>query len=80
MNVVMQEAARIGVQQVIGEYRPSPKNAMVQDHYARLGFTKLDRSDDATTFWKRSVNGFVAYQVPIAMFHSQPQDQEGAQL
>jgi len=30
-----------GVRRLIGVYRPTEKNAMVKDHYAKLGFTEL---------------------------------------
>jgi len=29
------------VRRLIGVYRPTEKNAMVKDHYAKLGFTEL---------------------------------------
>ena len=35
------EARRLGARRLIGEYAPTAKNAMVKDHYARLGFTVI---------------------------------------
>jgi len=39
LAVLAQAARRLGARRLIGEYRPSGRNAMVQDHYASLGFT-----------------------------------------
>ena len=42
LNLIAQEADRLGARRVIGEYIPTKKNALVKDHYARLGFTVLE--------------------------------------
>jgi predicted enzyme involved in methoxymalonyl-ACP biosynthesis len=37
---------------IIGEYRPTNKNAMVRDFYEHLGFTRETGEDDEdSTFW-----------------------------
>jgi FkbH-like protein len=41
LNLIAQEARRMGARRLIGEYIPSGKNGMVREHYARLGFTAL---------------------------------------
>jgi FkbH-like protein len=46
LNLVAQEAAKLGVRRLLGEYIPTKKNAMVKDHYARLGFAVM-QTDDA---------------------------------
>jgi len=38
LNLVADQALALGAQRLIGVYRPTAKNAMVKDHYARLGF------------------------------------------
>ena len=45
LNLICQEAAKLGARRVIGEYFPTKKNAMVKDHYTRLGFTPVDTDD-----------------------------------
>jgi FkbH-like protein len=45
LNLIVGEARRLGATRLIGEYRPTPKNGMVKDHYAKLGFTLLDESE-----------------------------------
>lgn len=38
LNLIASEAAKLGATRLIGEYIPTKKNAMVRDHYPRLGF------------------------------------------
>jgi FkbH-like protein len=42
LNLIAQQAVRLGARRLIGEYIPTKKNAMVKDHYARLGFTVME--------------------------------------
>lgn len=42
LNLICQEAKRLGARRVVGEYIPTKKNGMVKDHYARLGFTVME--------------------------------------
>ena len=39
LNLIAEQARRLGAKRLVGEYIPTRKNAMVKDHYARLGFT-----------------------------------------
>jgi FkbH-like protein len=48
MNHVAAEAVRLSSRRVIGEYIPSPKNAMVRDFYSQFGFV---RSSAAGNEW-----------------------------
>ena len=45
LNLIAQEAAKLGARRVVGEYIPTKKNGMVKDHYARLGFTVMETSE-----------------------------------
>jgi len=42
LNLIAQEARTLGAQRLVGEYVPTKKNAMVKEHYARLGFTTME--------------------------------------
>lgn len=39
LNLIADQARALGAKRLLGDYIPSAKNAMVRDHYARLGFT-----------------------------------------
>jgi FkbH-like protein len=41
LNLVAQQAQRLGARQLVGAYSPTKKNGMVKDHYAKLGFTVI---------------------------------------
>ncbi len=41
IDKIVKTAADLGFSKVIGEYLPTPKNAMVKDLYEKLGFTRL---------------------------------------
>jgi FkbH-like protein len=42
LNLIAQEAAKLGARRLVGEYIPTKKNGMVKDHYAKLGFTVME--------------------------------------
>ena len=43
LNLVADLARRLGASRLRGEYVPTKKNAMVRDHYEKLGFTVVAR-------------------------------------
>lgn len=58
LEVLANEAARRGIAALIGEYRPTPRNALVADHYAKLGFTAVaapPRAVPGATFWRYQI-------------------------
>ncbi|MEM8891284.1 MAG: hypothetical protein AAGD28_25125, partial [Bacteroidota bacterium] len=38
LNKVVEKARELGKSKIIGEYLPTPKNALVKEHYKDLGF------------------------------------------
>jgi FkbH-like protein len=60
-NVVLQEilkhARSSRIQKLVGTYRPTERNQMVADHYANLGFTKLEGDEGGVTRWELMVEG-----------------------
>jgi FkbH-like protein len=45
LNLIAQQAEKLGARRLVGEYIPTKKNGMVKDHYAKLGFTVMDRDE-----------------------------------
>ena len=41
LNIMVEAAKEKGYKRIIGEYLPTSKNKMVEDHYAHLGFTHV---------------------------------------
>jgi len=73
-TAVLQELitqARVhGVQRLIGRYLPTEKNKLVEDHYAKLGFTLLDKHADGSTVWELHVQDAPLVELPIAIQRS----------
>jgi FkbH-like protein len=61
------QARARGIQRLVGRYLPTEKNKLVEDHYAKLGFTLLDAQDDGATRWALSVDAVPATPLPIAI-------------
>ncbi len=57
LNTIVAWAKAHGYSHIIGEYLPTPKNAMVAEHYTQLGFQKLNETETAQ--WQLEV---AAYQ------------------
>lgn len=49
LNTMVEKAKNAGYKKIIGEYLPTPKNKMVENHYGNLGFTKI--SDEITSLY-----------------------------
>jgi len=55
MNLVIEEAKRLGARNLLGEYLPTKKNGMVKEHYRKLKFTQTNELDDGSSAWHLSV-------------------------
>lgn len=42
LNLIAQEAKKLGARRLVGQYVPTTKNGMVRDHYAKLGFAVME--------------------------------------
>jgi FkbH-like protein len=49
LNLVAEQAQKLGAKRLVGEYIPTKKNAMVKDHYAKLGFTVVNEAADGSS-------------------------------
>jgi FkbH-like protein len=54
-----------GARRLVGRYIPSPKNRMVADHYAKLGFSQDESRDDGITVWRLDLAGYEAPDLPM---------------
>ncbi|MBR5930043.1 MAG: HAD family hydrolase [Prevotella sp.] len=57
LNTMVERAKAAGYKRIVGEYLPTPKNKMVEQHYPDLGFTRIE--DAANAQYELDV---VAYQ------------------
>jgi FkbH-like protein len=66
LNLIAQQAAKLGATRVVGEYIPTKKNAMVKDHYARLGFTAVETGESGRN---RNVLDLAAFTCAETFIH-----------
>jgi FkbH-like protein len=52
LREVAWHAERAGIRRLIGQYRPTDRNMMVREHYAKLGFTRLRETEEGATDWE----------------------------
>ena len=69
LALVCEEARRLGAEELIGEFYPTPKNGMVGDHYAKLGFAEIGKLQDGGTRWKLNLADFAAPSNSISLKH-----------
>jgi predicted enzyme involved in methoxymalonyl-ACP biosynthesis len=48
---IVLRARAAGITTLEGIYRPTDRNEMVRDHYAKLGFVRLDDGTDGSSRW-----------------------------
>ena len=58
LNLIADQAMRLGARRLMGEYRPTKKNGMVRDHYTKLGFAELAADPSGATRAVLELKGF----------------------
>jgi FkbH-like protein len=57
LQEILQHAHAAGIHKLTGTYKPTDRNNLVVDHYARLGFTKVAEEESGLTRWELPVEG-----------------------
>ena len=65
MQAVIEAARAAGIKRLIGRYIPSAKNAMVAEHFGKLGFTRVSLADDGASEWSYAVDDYVMKDLPF---------------
>ncbi len=66
-----------GARRLVGRYVPSPKNRMVEDHYAKLGFVADGGLPDGGTRWILDLAGYTPPVLPMQvddLFHNRERE------
>jgi FkbH-like protein len=58
LDIVACQAVSRGLTRLVGYYRPTERNGMVRDLYARLGFTQINEGPDGGSTWELDLNGY----------------------
>lgn len=56
-----------GAERLVGRYLPSPKNAMVREHYRKLGFALTEEADNGATSWTLDLTDYAPPELPMAI-------------
>jgi FkbH-like protein len=65
LQEVERTARQAGVQSLKGRFIPTDRNAMVADHYAKLGFELAERLADGETIWRYRIGKTERPKVPM---------------
>jgi FkbH-like protein len=65
LNLIAEQARRLGALRLIGEYRPTAKNHVVKDHYSKLGFRLLSVDAAGTSRAVLELKAFAPYPTVI---------------
>jgi len=71
LNAVAHRASAMGAIALIGQFRATPKNALVKDHYSNLGFKLREKSDGEST-WRLDLRSFKEIAVPMTILEGRP--------
>jgi predicted enzyme involved in methoxymalonyl-ACP biosynthesis len=58
LDLIVEQARALGLTQLTGYYVPTPKNGIVKEHFARLGFALTDTAQDGSTVWSLDLHSY----------------------
>lgn len=65
LREILGHARDEGISKLTGAYRPTERNKLVVDHYAKLGFTKVGEEESGLTRWELVVAGADPESAPM---------------
>jgi FkbH-like protein len=65
LNILASQAKTLGAKNLIGEYFPTPKNGIVKEHYAKLGFRPTANESDGRRQWTLDLTTYDERLSPI---------------
>lgn len=67
LGEMLRHARACSIARIVGLYIPSEKNALVVDHYRKLGFEKVKEDTDGTTHWVLDVKSAKIEEAPMTV-------------
>ena len=65
LRQILEHACAEGIHKLTGSYRPTDRNKLVVDYYAKIGFTKVDEEESGLTRWELLVEAAEAECAPM---------------
>ena len=72
LNAIVQGAREAGVTTLVGRYFPTAKNAMVADHFDKLGFQRTGESEEGAREYRLDVASYEMADLPFRDADSRP--------
>jgi FkbH-like protein len=72
LQYLVGQARAAGIAEIVGRYIPTARNALVRDHFSRLGFTSIDAQPGGETTWRLIVSDYRDKQLPMQLDSSSP--------
>jgi FkbH-like protein len=70
LREILNHAHTAGIDKLLGTYRPTDRNKLVIDHYAKLGFTKIAEDETGMTRWELLVKEAAPESAPMKVVSS----------
>jgi FkbH-like protein len=65
LRQILEHAQRAGIRKLVGIYKPTDRNKLVIDHYAKLGFAKVGEENSGITRWELLVRDAEPEEAPM---------------
>ena len=65
LQSVVEQARAEGAEALVGRYIPSAKNAMVAEHFGKLGFSLTEREPDGGSLWRLALAEYQDRSLPM---------------
>ena len=70
LREILEHARAAGIKKLVGIYRPTDRNKLVIDHYAKLGFSKIEEETSGLTRWELLLEGAAPESAPMKVISS----------
>jgi len=68
LREILEHARGTGIYKLVGTYRPTDRNKLVVDHYAKLGFNKVGEEKSGVMRWELLVEGAEPESAPMKVW------------
>jgi FkbH-like protein len=72
LQELVSHARKLGITRIVGTYRPTERNRLVEDHYAKLGFTECECPTEGSTQWSLDVANHKEITLPMKVVRIPP--------
>ena len=72
LQTVITQARAGGAEALVGRYIPSAKNAMVAEHFGKLGFSLTKREPDGGSLWRLALAEYQDRSLPMRIVGADP--------